>query len=82
MLSIPILYTMTSFIVCAQTVVWLPVFGFFNVRTDVNVWDCTWGMYGHCKRVCIEVNSGKKIHMSIVPGFLEQLLTELTLPLE
>ena len=26
-----------------QTMVWLPVFGIFNVRTDVDVCDCTRG---------------------------------------
>jgi len=35
-----------------QTVVWLPVFGIFNVRSDVDACDCTRGLYGHRKRVC------------------------------
>ena len=26
--------------------------GFFNVRTDVDAFDCTGGLYGHCQRVC------------------------------
>ena len=42
------IYTMTSVYLCAQTVVWLPMFGFFNVRTDVNAWDCTWIAHGGC----------------------------------
>ena len=37
-----------------QTVVWLPVFGNFNVCTDVDACDCTQGLYGHRKRVCTE----------------------------
>ena len=28
---------------CIQTMVWLLVFGIFNVHTDVNACDCTWG---------------------------------------
>ena len=33
--------------------VWLPVLGIFNVRTDVvDARDCTLGLYGHRKRVC------------------------------
>ena len=26
--------------------------GCFDVRTDVDAYDCTWGLYEHCKRVC------------------------------
>ena len=40
--------------VCVQTVVWLPVFGIFNVHTDADACDCTQGLYRHCKRVCTE----------------------------
>ena len=32
--------------------VWLPLFGIFNVRTHVDACDCTQGLYGHRKRVC------------------------------
>ena len=32
--------------------VWLPVFGIFNVHTDVDACDCTPGLYGHRKRDC------------------------------
>ena len=28
----------------------LPAFGIFNVRKDVDAWDCTRGLYGHPKR--------------------------------
>ena len=28
---------------CVQTMVWLPLFGNFNVRTDVDACDCTQG---------------------------------------
>lgn len=24
----------------------------FDVRTDVDAYDCTWGLYEHCKKVC------------------------------
>ena len=40
--------------VTKQWLLWLPVFGIFNVCTDVNACDCTWRLYGHCKRVCTE----------------------------
>ena len=39
---------------CVQTVVCLPVFGIFNMHTDVDACTCTWGLYGHCDRVCSE----------------------------
>ena len=32
----------------------LPVFGIFNMRTDVDACDCTRGEYGHRKRICIK----------------------------
>ena len=37
---------------CVRTMVWLPVFGIFNVHTDVDACDCTRELYGHRKRVC------------------------------
>ena len=39
---------------CVQTMVyiWLPVFGNFNMNTDVDACNCTWGLYGHYKIVC------------------------------
>ena len=39
---------------CVRTMAWLPVFGLFNVRTDVDTCDCTRGLYGHRERVCSE----------------------------
>ena len=37
---------------CVQTMLWLPAFGIFNVRTDADACNCTQGLYGHRKRVC------------------------------
>ena len=37
---------------CVQTKVWRPMIRILNMRTDVNACDCTWGLYGHRKRVC------------------------------
>ena len=34
---------------CVQTTVWLSVFGIFNMRPDVDVCDCTRGLYRHRK---------------------------------
>ena len=34
--------------------VWLPVSRIFNVCTGVNAYDCIWGLYGHCQKVCTE----------------------------
>ena len=34
--------------------VWLPMFGIFNVRADADACDCTRGLYGHRERVCTE----------------------------
>ena len=41
---------------CVQTMVWLPVFGIFNVRADVDAYDRTRGLCGHRekKKVCTE----------------------------
>ena len=39
-------------VLCVQTVVWLPVFGGYNMHTDVDACDCTQGLYRHLKRVC------------------------------
>ena len=39
---LPIAISVRSIFVCA-TMVWQPVFGIFNVHTDVDVCDCTWG---------------------------------------
>ena len=47
-----------------QTMVWLPVFGSFNVHTHVEACNCTRGLYWHHKRVCTgswDVDSGRKI---------------------
>ena len=34
---------------CVQTMVWLPVFGIFNMCIDADAFDCTQRLYGHCK---------------------------------
>ena len=39
---------------CVKTMVRLPVFWIFNMCTDVDACNCTWGMYWHHKRVCTE----------------------------
>ena len=39
-------------LLCVQTMVWLPVFGIFNVRADVDACDCTRGLCGHRQTVC------------------------------
>ena len=46
-----------------QTMVWLPLFGIFNVRTDVGVCNCTQGLYRRCKtrESALKVDSGRKI---------------------
>ena len=40
---------------CVQTMVWLTVFGIFNVPTDVDACDSTRGLYGHRQRVSTEI---------------------------
>ena len=39
---------------CIQTMIWLPVFGIFNVRSDADACDCTRGLCGHRQRVRTE----------------------------
>ena len=46
--------TVRAVLSCVQTKVWVPVIVIFNVRTDVNACDCTWGFYGRHRRVCTE----------------------------
>ena len=50
--SLPSSATVCAVFLCVQTMVWLPVFEIFNVRTDVDACDCTRGLCGHRKRVC------------------------------
>ena len=40
---------------CVQTMVWVPVFGIFNMHPDIDTYNCTWGLYGHHKRDCSEI---------------------------
>ena len=65
-------------ILCVQTVVWLPVFGIFSERTDVDACDCSQGQYGlHTIRVQWNLTLGEKslaalgtwAWVSIAPGF-------------
>ena len=46
---------------CVQAMVWLPVFGIFDMHTDVDVCNCTQGLYGHHSESALEVDSGRKI---------------------
>ena len=39
--------------------VWLPMFAIFNVRTDVDVCDCTRGLYGHRKSLQWKLTPGE-----------------------
>ena len=48
-LSMPI--NVCSIFVC-QTMVWLPVFGIFNMHTDVDAYDCIQELYRRNMRVC------------------------------
>ena len=43
-----------------ETMVWLPIFGIFNVCSDVDACDCTRGLYGHLSVDSLEVDSGRK----------------------
>ena len=36
---------MCAVFLCVQTVLWLPVFGNFNVRTEIVVCNYTWGLH-------------------------------------
>ena len=59
-----------------QTVVWLPVFRIFNVCTDVDACDCTWGLHGHRKRVCTEswvCEKNPLLHQGIEPSLVLHL---------
>ena len=67
---------------CVQTKVWLPVLGLFNICLDVNVCDCTQGLYGHHKRACTKNWLGENIPGHIRESNLPQQHACLTLPAE
>ena len=46
----PAFLSVSTVFSCVQTMVWMPRFGIFNVRTDADACDCTRGLYGHRKR--------------------------------
>ena len=47
---------------CVQTMVWLPVFGIFNLRADVDAYDCTrGGCAATVRESAVEADSGRKI---------------------
>ena len=46
---------------CVQTMVWLPVFGMFNVRSYADACSCTRGLYGHRKSICTEADFERNI---------------------
>ena len=62
---------------CVQTLLQLPVFGIFNVRTDVDAYNCTPGLYGHRKNLHWKLILGEKslaaagtrTRVSVTPGF-------------
>ena len=69
--------------------VWLPVFGIFNVCTDTDACDCTQGLYGRCKSLhCKFLILGEKrlaapgtwTCVSILPGLFSWLLYQLNCP--
>ena len=43
---------------CVQTMVWLSVFGIFNMHTDADACDCTRGLYRHCKSLHSKLPGG------------------------
>ena len=53
---------------CVQTMVWLPVFRFFNVRADVNARDCTQGLYTQHKKSALKGDSGRKKSLTHLIG--------------
>ena len=53
--------TVCAVFLCVQRKVQLPKLGIFHVHKDVNACKCTWRLYGHCKRVCIESQLWGKI---------------------
>ena len=54
-------YQCVQYFRVSAAMVRLPVFGIFNLHTDLNACDCTRGLYGHLKRVCTESWFWKKI---------------------
>ena len=46
---------------CVQTMVWLPVFAIFSMRTDADACDCTRDCTSTAREPSLEVDSGRKI---------------------
>ena len=61
---------------CVRTMVWLPVLGIFNVRTDVDACDCTRVLYGPV-RVCL-ASPGARTGVSITPWPFSRMLYPLS----
>ena len=70
---------------CVQTTVWLPVFGTFNVCTEISACECTRGLYRCCKRVCTKrwlrekslAAPGTQTCISVVPWFFSPTMYHL-----
>ena len=45
---------------CVQTMVWLPVMGILNVRTDVDACDCAQGCTDTIRVSALEMDSGRE----------------------
>ena len=58
---LPIPISMCAVFSRVQIMVWLPLFGIFNVRTDVEACDCTRGLYGHREESLHWKVTGRKI---------------------
>ena len=52
--------TVCALFSCVQTMVWLPVFRIFNLRTESPAGNPTWGLHGHRRRVGTECRLWEK----------------------
>ena len=70
--------SMCAVFLCVQTMLWLPVLGIFNVRTDVDACDCTRVLYGPV-RVCTKSwgggggGGGSLLHRGLEPASVSLL---------
>ena len=62
-----------------QSKVWLPMFGIFNVCTDVNASVCTYGRMDTVRESALKVDSGRKVPCHTGESNLPQQCASLTL---
>ena len=62
--ALPIPISVSGIFVRVQTTVWLPAFGNFNVYTDTEASDCTWGVVDTVRESALKADCEKSPSLS------------------